>query len=127
IKRARKTRKMLGGGMRQAGLLAAAGLYALENHLALLKEDHVRAANLAKGLGEIEGAFLETERPPSNMVYLNLDDRVAGDSARIATELKERDILVGITGERQFRMVIHLWISDDDVQEVIQVFKDILH
>lgn len=125
IKRARKTRKMLGGGMRQAGLLAAAGLYALENHLPLLKEDHRRAVNLARGLGEIDGINLEIERPPSNMIYLNLADRLAGNISQIAAQLKERDILVDIAGENQLRMVTHLWISDEDIQKVIQGFKDI--
>ncbi|MCJ7735078.1 MAG: low-specificity L-threonine aldolase [Anaerolineales bacterium] len=125
IKRARKTRKMLGGGMRQAGLLAAAGLYALENHLPLLKEDHRRAVNLARGLGEIDGINLEIERPPSNMIYLNLADRLAGNISQIAAQLKERDILVDIAGENQLRMVTHLWISDENIQKVIQGFKDI--
>ena len=126
VRRARKTRKMLGGGMRQAGMIAAAGLFALQNHLPLLKEDHLRALKLAHGLGEISGLNLEDQKPPSNMVYLNLDPQLHLNAEQVYASLKEREILVGITGERQFRLVLHLWVTDNDVEEVIQVFKDIL-
>ncbi len=126
VRRARKTRKMLGGGMRQAGMIAAAGLFALQNHLPLLKEDHLRALKLAHGLGEINGLNLEDQKPPSNMVYLNLDPQLHLNAEQVYASLKEREILVGITGERQFRLVLHLWVTDNDVEEVIQVFKDIL-
>jgi threonine aldolase len=125
IQRARKMRKMLGGGMRQAGLLAAAGLYALQNHRELLIEDHRRARELALGLGEVEGLSLEYPAPSSNMVYLNLDEELPMDAQQAAEILYQEDIQVGITGARQFRLVTHLWISADDVSRVIEVFRKI--
>ena len=124
IKRARKTRKMLGGGMRQAGLIAAAGLYALEHNLPLLKNDHLRTVALARGLSEIEGLFLED--PSSNMVYLNLSDELPLNAIELADKLKELGVLVAIWGERQFRLVLHLWITDHDVEQVIKAIKQVI-
>jgi threonine aldolase len=123
IHRARKTRKMLGGGMRQAGLLAAAGLYALQNHLPLLKEDHRRAKDLSKQLGEIDGLRPAYGVPASNMVYLGLDDKLPLSAEELARRLEAAGVLVGITGPRQFRMVLHLWISDEDVVSVVKAFS----
>ena len=126
ILRARKNRKMLGGGMRQAGLIAAAGLYALENHLPKLIDDHQRARNLADGLSKVGGILLEYDLPPTNMVYLNLDPAITHDARQIAQKLKKEGILVGITGERQFRMVTHLWITDEDIKAVVDGFRKVL-
>ena len=126
IRRTRKTRKMLGGGMRQAGMIAAAGLYALEKNLPLLDQDHQRAVDLARGLGSIEGLILEHEKPPTNMVYINLSRELPLNAEETGLKLKDRGVLVGVTGERQFRMVVHIWIDDQDIEKVIQVFKDVL-
>ncbi len=126
IRRTRKTRKMLGGGMRQAGMIAAAGLYALEKNLPLLIQDHQRAAALAQGLGGIEGLILEHEKPSTNMVYVNLARELLLNAEETALKLKDRGVLVGVTGERQFRMVVHIWIDDQDVEKVIRAFKDVL-
>ncbi|MCJ7716102.1 MAG: aminotransferase class I/II-fold pyridoxal phosphate-dependent enzyme, partial [Anaerolineales bacterium] len=125
IKRARKTRKMLGGGMRQAGVIAAAGIYALDKNLPLLEQDHRRAVDLARKLGGIKTLSLEHQTPPSNMVYVNLTDDVNLDAEETALKLKELGILVGVTGERQFRLVVHLWIEDQDIDEVVQAFSEI--
>ncbi len=126
INRARKNRKMLGGGMRQAGIIAAAGLYALENHLPKLKDDHRRARNLAVELGNIEGISLENDQPATNMVYVNLNRGITNDAGQIALKLKEQGILAGVTGERQFRLVIHLGISDEDIGAVANGFRGVL-
>jgi threonine aldolase len=125
IQRARKIRKMLGGGMRQAGMVAAAGLFALKNNLPLLKEDHRRAQELARGLGEVKGISLMNQIPPSNMVYLNLDPELPLDAVQMKAKLKEIGILAGIEGERQLRLVTHLWITNKDIEDVIQGFKEI--
>lgn len=125
IQRARKIRKMLGGGMRQAGLVAAAGLFALKKNLPLLKEDQRRAQELARGLGEVAGISLMDKIPPSNMVYLNLDPELPFDAVQMKAKLKEIGILGGIEGERQIRLVTHLWITDKDIEDVIQGFKEI--
>jgi len=126
IKRARKTRKMLGGGMRQAGVIAAAGLYALEKNLPLLEQDHLRAADLARKLSSIKILSLEHQKPPSNMVYINLADDVPQDAEETALKLEKLGVLVGTTGERQIRLVVHLWIEDQDIDDVVQAFTEVL-
>ncbi len=125
IQRARRIRKILGGGMRQAGLVAAAGSYALKHHLPLLKEDQRRARELALGLADIAGINLMDEVPPSNMVYINLEPELPFDAQQLKVKLKEIGILGGIEGERQIRLVTHLWISDEDIKNVILGFKEI--
>lgn len=125
ISRARRNRKLLGGGMRQAGLVAAAGLFALKNNIPLLKDDQRRALLLAQGLKDLEGISLMDDIPPSNMVYLNLDPAFSLDAVQLKAKLKEKGILSGIEGERQIRLVTHLWITDRDIEEVIDVFKEI--
>ncbi len=125
INRARKIRKILGGGMRQAGLVAAAGLFALKNNIPLLKEDQSRALVLAQGLKDMNGISLMDEIPPSNMVYLNLDPKLSLDAVQMKAKLKEKGILGGIEGERQIRLVTHLWITDQDIEDVIEGFREI--
>ena len=125
IIKARRIRKMLGGGMRQAGLVAAAGLYALKNNISLLKEDQRRVRVLAQGLGEVKGITLMDKIPPSNMVYLNLDPELRFDAVQMKAKLKEKGIMGGIEGERQIRLVTHLWITDKDIEDVITGFKEI--
>jgi threonine aldolase len=125
IQQARRMRKILGGGMRQAGLVAAAGSYALKQNLPLLKEDQRRARDLAQGLVEINGINLMDEVPPSNMVYINLEPQLPFDAQELKIKLKEKGILGGIEGARQIRLVTHLWISDEDIEKVILGFKEI--
>ena len=113
IDRARRIRKMLGGGMRQAGILAAAGLYALEHNISRLAEDHRRAATLARALSEKLGGRVEQY---TNMIHLNLPD----------PELKALLRHVNAHGIRihRPRWVMHLDISDDDLDYLVQVVND---
>ena len=126
ISRARRTRKMLGGGMRQAGVIAAAGLFALRNNIPLLQEDHRRARDLALGLDGIPGISLIDPIPPTNMVYFQLDPDLELSPDQFKAQLKEKGVLIGFEGERLVRLVTHLWISDEDIQAVITVFKELL-
>lgn len=126
IARARRTRKMLGGGMRQAGLIAAAGLYALRHHLPLLADDHRRARELARGLADIQGISFIDPVPQTNMVYLKLDPDFQYDAEIIKEKLKRYGILIGYENLRLIRLVIHFWIQDQDIPIVIQGFKEIL-
>jgi len=123
---ARRTRKMLGGAMRQAGLIAAAGSYALHHHLPLLAEDHRRARELARGLADLSGIGLLDPEPSSNMVYLELAPDLPYDAADIKEKLKGHGILIGYENLRLIRLVTHLWIQDQDIPVVIQGFKDVL-
>jgi len=126
IKSAHRIRKQLGGGMRQAGILAAAGIVALEEVVPLLGLDHRRAQNLAAGLNDITGIMLDHEIPPSNMVYVTLPASCLKNASDIALRLKEGGILVGVMGQRRFRLVTHYWIDDQAVDTTIQAFKEVL-
>ncbi|HHQ4674719.1 TPA: low-specificity L-threonine aldolase [Aeromonas veronii] len=121
IARARRLRKMLGGGMRQAGILAQAGLFALEQHVTRLADDHRRAKRLAEGLAALAGIELDLSLVQSNMVFLRLRE---GESAPLLAFMKERGIL--FSGYGELRLVTHLQINDDDIEEVIDAFTEYL-
>ena len=121
IARARRLRKMLGGGMRQAGILAQAGLFALEQHVTRLADDHRRAKRLAEGLAALPGIELDLSLVHSNMVFLRLRE---GESAPLLAFMKERGIL--FSGYGELRLVTHLQINDDDIEEVIDAFTEYL-
>ena len=125
IAAAHRARKILGGGMRQAGIIAAAGIVALEDIVPRLKEDHARAQKLAAGLAKVPGVLLDTENPPSNMIYLNIDDEIPITDQEIAQQMKARNIIVS-GREGRFRLVTHYWIDDAAVEAVIQAFDEIL-
>jgi len=118
IERAHRWRKMAGGGMRQAGILAAAGIYALENNIAHLAEDHRNARKLATGLSAIDGLDVDMDAVETNMVFVTMDpDR----QLHLVNYLKERGILVG--GYGQLRLVTHHDFNASDIPEVIDVVK----
>ncbi len=114
ISEARRWRKMVGGGMRQVGILAAAIDYALDHHIERLAEDHRRAARLAEGLGEL--AQVQSASVNTNMVYIDLGEASVGD--RLKQALKEKGILVA--GGRNIRLVTHLDLDDAAIERVIR-------
>ena len=127
VGRARKIRKRLGGGMRQAGFLAAAALYGVRQHRGRLVEDHRRAVALAEGLKEIvhDGRPLEVDipDPPTNMVYWRVAD--GGD---VVARLRDKGVLVNHVGGGWIRSVTHLQISysDSDVHKAIRRIREVL-
>ncbi|MCS7198017.1 MAG: low-specificity L-threonine aldolase [Candidatus Bipolaricaulota bacterium] len=121
IEKARRVRKMLGGGMRQVGVLAAAGLYALEHHVARLAEDHKNAQLLAEALQEIPEVHLEPVE--TNIVIFELSTIPA---EKLIDELKQRDILALAIGPRRIRLVTHLDVSREDVLYAAQAIREIL-
>jgi len=127
IRSARRIRKQLGGGMRQAGILAAAGIVALDEMVDRLVEDHRRAANLAVGLAAIPGLKLDPGTPYTNMIFMSLSEEhtklLAVDVARA---LRKEKILVGVVGERSFRLVTHYWIDDQAVNMTLEAFRKVL-
>jgi threonine aldolase len=125
INRARHLRKMLGGGMRQVGVLAAAGLISLENMSARLGQDHARAKSLFEGLKQFRGLKLDA-RPSSNMVYFDLLDEVQLSVNQIIEEMKRRGVLVDWAGPRRFRLVTHYWVDDAGVEKALKAFAEIL-
>lgn len=126
IERAHRIRKQLGGGMRQAGILAAAGIVALETMTQRLEEDHQHAQLLAQGLSNIAGLVLDPNTPQTNMVFLSLAEGVPFSADEVATELAKKMIRVGVTGSRRFRLVTHYWINELGIQRAIEAFKSLL-
>ena len=119
IKEARRWRKVLGGGMRQAGIIAAAGIYALENNIERLAEDHENAELMAKGLDGIDGLELDHSSIETNIFYID----VSKDTAPLLLEyLKQHGVL--IYGGENIRLVTHMDISKEDIKTIIDVFKD---
>jgi threonine aldolase len=112
VAEARVMRKRLGGGMRQAGVLAAAGRYALDHHLERLAEDHARAADLGARLG------VKTE---TNIVPLRVPD-----ARSFAAAAKDKGVLVGVVGPHRVRLVLHLGIEDEDVSYAGDVVSRLL-
>ena len=126
IEKARRIRKQLGGGMRQAGILAAAGLVALEKMTGRLVEDHVRARRLAQGLASIPGLVLDSKEPATNMVFVGLADEVPFPAAEAVERLKKLGVRVGAVGDRRFRLVTHYWVDDEGIDITLDAFRCIL-
>jgi threonine aldolase len=127
ISKARRARKILGGGMRQVGVIAAAGIVALESMVDRLKEDHDKARELAKGLDEIEGISIEKNPPPTNMVFVRLTvEESRMGVGELTRKLRDMGVLVGVAGADRLRLVTHYWISDEDVVGAIEAFESAL-
>ena len=126
IARVHRVRKQLGGGMRQAGVLAAAGVVALESMVERLADDHRRARLLAQGLVTIPGLVLDPGTPKTNMLFCSLAEAVPLSAAQVAAALAERGVRVGVVTPRRFRLVTHYWIGDDDVAQAVTAFRDVL-
>lgn len=120
IARAKRVRKMAGGTMRQAGVLAAAALYALDHHIDRLADDHARARRLAEGLQGLPG--IAVQAPQTNMIFFDLPRERA---AAVVATLRERGVLA--TGLYQLRLVTHLDVDDAGVDHAIAVLRSALH
>lgn len=117
VREARRWRKVLGGAMRQAGVLAAAGLYALEHHVERLSEDHANAERLARGLTGVPG--LQVEAPQTNMVWVDvLEPSLA---RRLVPALAEKGVLT--TGTKRVRFVTHLDVGAAQIDETIAAVR----
>ena len=124
VDRAHRFRKMFGGGMRQAGVLAAAGVYALENHLERLADDHRRAAKLARELAALPGLAVDLEAVQTNMVYV--DVRGTGlDAAGFLERLAPSQVLPVLVGPTTLRAVTHLEIDDPGIDRAVAAFAEV--
>lgn len=123
IERARKYRKIFGGGMRQAGILAAAAQYVVKNHLQRLYMDHVRAKRFATELSRLPSVEVDAENVETNIVMFAPSDGVA-DLAKIMMKFRERGLLLGFGSSRSFRAVFHLDISDEDTDSALSIIHD---
>jgi threonine aldolase len=115
IEEARRVRKMLGAGMRQAGMLAAAGIYALEHHTERLGDDHRHAKEIAETLAATRWAVLDPSAVETNIIYF---DTPLQEAAQVAAALKKRKILCSPFARNSIRMVTHLGIGDAETEEI---------
>lgn len=125
IAEVRRMRKVLGGGMRQAGVLAAAGIVALETMPQRLADDHRRARRLAEGLAALPG--IKVTPAPTNIVYFELDPSLPVNAILLSEKLKARGILIMTRDAYRLRAVTHHWISDADIETTLQAIEEILY
>jgi threonine aldolase len=125
IRNARRVRKMLGGGMRQAGIIAAAGIVALEQMVGRLADDHANARRLARGLAELSGIAIDPSAVETNLVFFRIsDDRFTWQSFLHA--LQRRGVRMGELGYGRIRAVTHSGIAISDIDQVVAAVADVL-
>jgi threonine aldolase len=123
IERARRFRKMFGGGMRQAGIVAAGALYALEHHRRRLADDHTNARRLAEGLAEVPGLAVEPDKVETNIVMVGTTTMAAPD---LVERLQAAGVLVLATGAETIRAVTNLNVSAEEIEEAVAAFAAVL-
>ncbi len=126
IYKARRLRKQLGGGMRQAGILAAAGIFALERNVDRLEHDHILASTLAQGLRSVQHIWIKDGSPQTNMVFIDLTFHSHLNMSVLNQNLISRGIKVDVINNQTMRLVTHLGITEDDIEKVIIAFRSIL-
>jgi threonine aldolase len=129
IQRARRARKLFGGGMRQSGILAAAALYALDNHIERMVIDHAKAARFAKGLREIRGIEPDPSQPSgpqTNIVFFTIAPGFPIDAPTFQTRMSEAGVLLFSTGPRRVRAVMHLDVQDEMVGRAIETIRAVM-
>jgi len=123
---ARLKRKIMGGGMRQAGILAAAGIIALQEHTTLLAADHARAKKLARGLADIKGIVVDVDSVDINMVFFSHPSALLPEEAKkIVAHFAERGIIISLPEHGVFRFVTHYWIGDSELDAILKVSKEV--
>ena len=125
IAQAVRHRKVLGGGMRQAGVIAAGALYALENHVERLAVDHANAQRLADGIRRIDPLRPDPERVDTNLVFFHVDP-AWGTAAELSARLARRGLLMLPTAPTKIRAVTHLGVTDDDVDRAVEILEDVV-
>jgi threonine aldolase len=121
IDRVHRFRKMFGGGMRQVGIIAAAGIYALDYHIERLREDHQNAKRLAVGLKEFKGVSIDPKYVETNIVIFDVaNTRLT--AAQVAESVKKEGVLIHAFGKTQIRVVTHLDVTADDVEKALKAF-----
>lgn len=122
MRQAIRERKVFGGGMRQAGIIAAGALYALEHQVERLADDHANARRFAAAIDDLDGLAVRPKVIDTNMVFLDVDPKL-GTAAELATRLRTEGLLILAIGAQQLRAVIHLDISADDVDRAAEILR----
>lgn len=124
IDRVHRFRKMFGGGMRQVGIIAAAGIYALDHHIERLKEDHQKAKRLAVGLREFKGVSIDPKQVETNIVIFDVAN-TGMIGSQVAEAMKKEKLLIHAFGKTQIRLVTHLDVTAADIEKALKTFKKI--
>jgi threonine aldolase len=124
IDRAKKNRKMLGGGMRQAGIIAAPGIVALEKMIDRLKEDHENAKFIAERMSKFNGIRINLEKVQTNIVSFDLDEQITDDI--FLRKLREKGVLALAQAKNKIRLVTHFGINRDHAETAVEVIKSVL-
>ena len=124
IAKLRRLRKMFGGGMRQVGILAGAGIYALEHNIARLKEDHEHAKRLAHLLQNIPTVLVDPKQVETNIVVFQIKDTTKSTQT-LLSECKQAGVLLNAVGDHAFRVVTHLDVSTEDINEAGRIFAEV--
>ena len=122
ITRAHRFRKMFGGAMRQAGILAAAAIYALDHHIDRLAEDHTNARHLAEALAQLPGISIDPATVATNIVYFDIAKEL-GTAAELCARLRDRGVRMLPWGPQRARGVTHLDISSADIGRAMEAFS----
>ncbi|MGB9700573.1 MAG: low-specificity L-threonine aldolase [Thermodesulfobacteriota bacterium] len=125
IKRVHRLRKMVGGGMRQIGFLAAAGIYALDHHIKRLEEDHRKAKKLAHGLAEIKNIKINPAEVETNILYFDVSP-AEKTAQEVVLACRQKGVLLHATGKTRIRCVTHLDISLADIDHALQVIAEVM-
>jgi threonine aldolase len=127
IAKAHRNRKLVGGGMRQAGILAAAGLVSLTDMVDRLHQDHQHAQMLAQGLAQIPGVVIDPQHVKTNLVFFKLAEDVPLNAAEVGKQMQEQaNIWAGDGAGKSFRAVTHYWIGANEVQIYLDTLRSIL-
>jgi threonine aldolase len=127
IKRANRYRKMFGGAMRQAGIIAAAGIYALQHNVDRLAEDHQHAKLLAERLGHLKGLHLDPQEVETNILFLQLDPAKSRlDAHGLSQGMRERGVLANASNSTTMRLVTHLDVTRAEVETAAEVICELL-
>jgi threonine aldolase len=124
VDRVHRFRKMFGGGMRQVGIIAAAGLYALDHHIERLREDHQNAKRLAVGLKEFKGVSIDPKHVETNIVIFDVGD-TRMTAAQVAEAMRKEGVLIHAFGKTQIRLVTHLDVTAEDIEKALKAFAKV--
>jgi threonine aldolase len=122
VQKARRARKLFGGALRQAGMMAAAAIYALDHHIERLAEDHENARVFAEAIADIDGVDIDPTDVETNLVFFTLDPR-KGTAAELVARMKEQQIVMYATGPQRIRACTHLDVTQDELLHVATVLR----
>ena len=127
IREARRYKHLFGGAMRQAGIIAAAGVYALDHHVERLAEDHANAKLLAEGLASMRGVAIHAEDVETNLVFFELTPEASFTAPVLVERLEQRGVRMIAMGPLRIRAVTHLDVSRQGIETALDIIRDVLH